>query len=215
MEVYSTEEQQVEAIKSFWKENGTQIVLGAALGLGGFSAWNWYVDNQIAEQEAASAQFEEFIKVSQSENVNSESLETELKTFTATHGESGYGVFVQLLAAKQAVTDGKFDLAAANLTTALTITDSVSLQELISLRLARIQSELTQYDSALQTLASVKSEGYVVRVAELTGDIYLAKGNKDKARMSYQSAADNGGLEGNNLLKMKLDDLALSSKTTS
>ncbi|MBU2917866.1 tetratricopeptide repeat protein [Psychrosphaera sp. F3M07] len=215
MEVYSTEEQQVEAIKSFWKENGTQIVLGAALGLGGFSAWNWYVDNQIAEQEAASAQYEEFIKVSQSENANSESVESELKAFTAAYGESGYGVFVQLLAAKQAVTDGKFELAATNLTTALSLTDSVSLKDLVSLRLARIQSELQQYDAALKTLTSVKSKGYEVRVAELTGDVYLAQGNKDKARMSYQSAADNGGLEGNNLLKMKLDDLALSSKTTS
>ena len=37
MEIYSTEEQQVEAIKSFWKENGSQIIVGAVLGLGGFS----------------------------------------------------------------------------------------------------------------------------------------------------------------------------------
>lgn len=215
MEVYSTEEQQVEAIKSFWKENGSQIVVGVVLGLGGFGAWNWYVDKEAATQEAASVQYEEFVKVSQAETASSESVETELKAFTTTFGESGYSVFVQLLAAKQAVTEGKFDIAANNLTSALTLTDSVSLKELVSLRLARIQIELKQYDAALQTLATINSDGYVARVAELVGDVHLAQGDKDKARMSYQLAADNDGLAGNDLLKMKLDDLALSSKTTS
>lgn len=215
MEVYSTEEQQVEAIKSFWKENGSQIIIGAVLGLGGFSAWNWYVDDQIAQKEAASTQYEEFIEVSQAQSVTSESVEQELKSFSAVYGESGYGVFVQLLAAKQAVTDAKFELAASHLNQALSLTDSVSLQDLVSLRLARIQLELGQFDTALTTLASIEGEGYSARVDELTGDVHLAHGHKDKARMAYQSAADNGGLEGNNLLKMKLDDLALSSKTTS
>ena len=35
MERFETEEQQVEAIKRFWKEHGTAIIVGAALGLGG------------------------------------------------------------------------------------------------------------------------------------------------------------------------------------
>jgi len=215
MEVYSTEEQQVEAIKNFWKENGSQIVVGVVLGLGGFGAWNWYVDKEAATQEAASVQYEEFVKVSQAETASSETVETELKAFTTTYGESGYGVFVQLLAAKQAVAEAKFDVAANNLTSALTLTDSVSLKELVSLRLARIQIQLEQYDVALQTLGTIKSDGYIARVAELVGDVHLAQGDKDKARMSYQLAADNDGLAGNDLLKMKLDDLALSSKTTS
>ena len=33
MEQFATEEQQVEAIKRFWKEHGTAIIVGAALGL--------------------------------------------------------------------------------------------------------------------------------------------------------------------------------------
>ena len=215
MEVYSSEEQQVEAIKSFLKENGIQIVLGAFIGIGGFGAWNWYVDNQAAEKEAASVQYEKFIEVSQAEGVTSESVESELKAFTTTFGESGYGVFVQLLAAKEAVMDSDFVQAENNLKTALALTDLETLKELVSLRLARIQLELKRYDVALQTLSTIKGEGYAARVAELTGDSHLAQGDKDKARMSYQSAADNGGLEGNTLLKMKLDDLALSSKITS
>ena len=35
MNDYATEEQQVEAIKSWWQENGKAVVLGAVIGLGG------------------------------------------------------------------------------------------------------------------------------------------------------------------------------------
>ena len=52
MDSYSTEEQQEEAIKSFFKENGVQILVGAALGLAGFTGWNMYVDGKIEAQEA-------------------------------------------------------------------------------------------------------------------------------------------------------------------
>ena len=58
MEHYETEEQQVEAIKRFWKENGTAIIVGAVLGLGGLWGWRYYNDEQIAAKEQASAAFE-------------------------------------------------------------------------------------------------------------------------------------------------------------
>ena len=35
MELYDTEEQQVEAIKDWWKENGKAVIFGAVIGLGG------------------------------------------------------------------------------------------------------------------------------------------------------------------------------------
>ncbi len=35
MEIYNNEEQQVEAIKRFWKQNGTSILAGIAIGLAG------------------------------------------------------------------------------------------------------------------------------------------------------------------------------------
>ena len=35
MEIYNSDEQQAEAIKEWWKENGKAILIGAALGLVG------------------------------------------------------------------------------------------------------------------------------------------------------------------------------------
>lgn len=215
MEVYSTEEQQVEAIKKFWQENGTQIILGVVLGLGGWGGWNWYADKQVAEKEAASAQYEEFINKASEESANLDSLNQDLAKFTKAHGESGYNIFVQLIAAKQAVTEGKFEQAEKNLADAAKLTDDSSLKSLILVRQARVQLQLAQYDKALATLNSVTNEAFKAKVAELKGDAYLAQGNSDKARTEYQAAADKGGLEGNSLLKMKLDDLAVSTATNS
>lgn len=213
MEVYSTEEQQEEAIKNFLKENGVNIIVGAVLGVGAWSGWNWYTDKQLAEKEAASAQYEKFVEVAQAEGANLESVNAELNEFVAQYGESGYGIFVQLIAAKVAVAEGKFEQAEQSLTAAAAQAESASLKDLVTVRLARVQIEQKNYDAALTSLNTVSNEGYSSRVAELKGDVYLAQGNTDQARIEYQAAADKGGLESNNLLKMKLDDLALSTQS--
>ena len=54
VEIYSTEEQQVDAIKQFWKDYGTSILIGAVVGLGGLYAWNYYSDVKVAQAEEAS-----------------------------------------------------------------------------------------------------------------------------------------------------------------
>ena len=41
MDIYSTEEQQVDAIKQFWKDYGSSIIVGAVVGLGGLYGWNY------------------------------------------------------------------------------------------------------------------------------------------------------------------------------
>ncbi|NVK26060.1 MAG: tetratricopeptide repeat protein [Gammaproteobacteria bacterium] len=212
MEIYSTEEQQEEAIKNFLKENGLNIVVGAVLGVSGWLGWNWYSDKQLAEKEAASAQYEKFAEVAQAADVTLETVNSELNQFVAQYGESGYAIFAQLIAAKQAVIEGKFEQAEKSLTAAAAQAESSSLKDLVTVRLARVQIEQEKFDAALTSLNAVSNEGYSSRVAELKGDVYLAQGNTDKARSEYQAAADKGGLETNTVLKMKLDDLALSAK---
>ena len=58
MEVYQTEEQQVDAIKSYWKENGTAIMTGLAVGFGGFIGFNLYNDNKLEQEMLASDNYQ-------------------------------------------------------------------------------------------------------------------------------------------------------------
>ena len=62
MEQFATEEQQVEAIKRFWKEHGTAIIVGAALGLGGLWGWRAYSEAQIETKEAASVAYQNAVE---------------------------------------------------------------------------------------------------------------------------------------------------------
>ena len=57
METYQTEEQQVEAIKKFWQENGNYIISGLVLGFAGFIGFNYYKDNKLAQEEAVAAEY--------------------------------------------------------------------------------------------------------------------------------------------------------------
>lgn len=58
MEAYETEEQQVEAIKSWWKENGKAVVIGGVVGIGAILGWKYYQSSQITAKETASAAYE-------------------------------------------------------------------------------------------------------------------------------------------------------------
>ena len=70
MEIYSTEEQQAEAIKRFFRENGTALVIGVVLGLGGLYGWKAYNQNQVESAEAASDAYEKLVKADAQNKTN-------------------------------------------------------------------------------------------------------------------------------------------------
>ena len=49
MDVYNSEEQQVEAIKSWWQENGKSIIAGVVIGFVGLFGWRYY-NSYVKEQ---------------------------------------------------------------------------------------------------------------------------------------------------------------------
>ena len=87
MEQFATEEQQVEAIKRFWKEHGTAIIVGAALGLGGLWGWRAYSEAQIETKEAASVAYQNAV-----ETFGTEGSDAKVKAFIEENKDSGYGM---------------------------------------------------------------------------------------------------------------------------
>ena len=64
MEIYQTEEQQVEAIKGYWEENGNMIIAGIALGFAGFIGFNLYKDGKLEDELAISDSYQTLIETS-------------------------------------------------------------------------------------------------------------------------------------------------------
>ncbi|MBQ4797252.1 tetratricopeptide repeat protein, partial [Pectobacterium versatile] len=54
MEVYSTENEQVEAIRRFFIENGKALAIGVVLGIGALVGWRFWQNHQESNAMAAS-----------------------------------------------------------------------------------------------------------------------------------------------------------------
>lgn len=202
MEQFSTEEQQVEAIKRFWKENGAAIVIGAVLGLGGLWGWRYYNDQQIAEKEAASVSYQQAVDAIQT---SAEGF-GQASDFVAQYSDSGYATLAAFQLAKEAVERSDLAEAEKQLTFAAQNSDDPALASMAQLRLARVQLEQEQFDAAMTTLEGVEQEAFAAQISELKGDIYARQAMFDKARAAYSAALEENA--NNPMLKMKMDNLA-------
>ncbi len=202
MDQFTTEEQQVEAIKKFWKENGTAIVLGTVLGFGGLWGWRAYNDNMLASQEQASDSYQSAVK----ELGTKDGAFTDAKKFVEENSDTHYAVMAAFKLAKEAVNRADLAEAEKQLQWIVKSEAKIVLKDIALIRLSRVQLEQENFDSALASLAKVSSTSYDAQVEEVKGDVYQRQGKFDEAEKAYTAAlADNSS---NNLLQMKLDDLA-------
>ncbi|NVK58218.1 MAG: tetratricopeptide repeat protein [Alteromonadaceae bacterium] len=204
MEQFATEDQQVEAIKRFWSEHGTSLIMGAVLGLAGLFGWQYYTDSQISAKETASQSYQAALE-SLINDENSQPIEAVMNS----EDVAGYASIAALLAAKQAVDDGELDVASQHLQQVVSQSADDSLQQVATVRLARVQLAQEKYEQALTTIETVTNEAFSAQVEEIKGDIFSAQGNFDKARMAYSTALEKN--MNNRLLQLKLDNLAVSA----
>ena len=209
MEVYTTEEQQVEVIKSWWKENGTSVLAGTVIGLVGLFGWRYYNELQQTNQEAASQAYNAM--TAQLAKGDDAALE-QAKSFISAHQGDAYAELAALQLAAAAVKAGKLDLAAEQLTQVAASGDD-SIKPIAALRLARVLSDQGKADEALAQLGKINNDAFKAQVAEVRGDILQKQGKAEEARDAYQAAADAGGLQSSAELKLKMDDLALPAVT--
>ena len=209
MEVYTTEEQQVEVIKSWWKENGTSVLAGTVIGLVGLFGWRYYNELQQTNQEAASQAYNAM--TAQLAKGDDAALE-QAKSFISAHQGDAYAELAALQLAAAAVKANKLDLAAEQLTQVAASGDE-SIKPIAALRLARVLKDQGKADEALAQLGKINNDAFKAQVAEVRGDVLLGQGKPEEARDAYQVAADAGGLQSSAELKLKMDDLALPAVT--
>ncbi len=203
MELYDTEEQQVEAIKDWWKENGKAVIVGAVIGLGGLFGWRFYQDSVIAAKEAASDNYTQAIQALSSKGVDASG---DVQSFIDSNKDTEYSVLAAMQLAKVQVEAGNLDEALAQLEWAKTTTKDAALKPVVTFRVARLHAEQGNYDTALSELSNIKEESWAGRVAELRGDISLRKGDTAAAYAAYTEAQQTS--DASQALQMKLDDLA-------
>ena len=211
MDVYQTEEEQIETIKKWWAENGKSIILGVILGLVGLFGWRSWQGHVVKQAAAASAIYQQL--VTDMANGKIDDAEQTANEITGKYAHTEYAVFSKLILAKIAVEAGKLDAAAGHLRWALKHNSQPSMDREIRLRLARILTAEKKYDAAVKAL-DVRDPGeYLASYQELRGDIAAKQGHKEAARDDYEQALNAVRAAGSNtsILETKLDNLGINA----
>lgn len=205
MEVYSSEEQQVEAIKRFWREYGMTIVAGVVIGLGSLYGFRYYQGSQLAQAEQASSGFEQLLQAKENQQA---SWLSDAEQYIAAHERTSYAQFAALMKARDAVMQGEYSQAEQQLNWVIANSQDHVIKTIARLRLARVHLQQEQATQALAALEGQVPASFKAQQQELMGDIQLALGDAEAAKQAYLLARSSDGAEGNQLLKIKLDELA-------
>ncbi len=203
MDVYRTEEEQVEAIKRWWEQNGRTAVMAVILVLAVIFGWKSWQQHERNQAEFASVAYE----LMQSDPSQADERG---RALLGSYPDSGYATLAALSLARTALEAGRVEEAAGHLRWALEKGANPGLQLLARQRLARVQLDMGEAEQALSTLdGAAEIAGFEALFAETRGDILLNMGRKEEARDAYSRA-----LEGYAelpaklaLVEMKLDDL--------
>ena len=198
------EEQEINQLKDWWKENGKTIIVAFILGVGGMFGWRYWQAHQAEQIAQASTQYDALIYSAQQDE---QAKKANIEQFVQANSKTAYAVFALLDEAKKATEKQDFAAAEVNLNQALTQSQDEVLTSIVALRLSSVQFQLGQLDNALTTLNQVKGESFNARKAILTGDIQVAKGDKVAAKNSFEQAQQSGSQLEQQMAKMKLNNL--------
>lgn len=207
MDEYLSDNEQVERLRAWWRENGWFVIGGVALGFLALYGWRQYGDYTDSRSEAAAALYSKVQQATESKNeVEAATLLADLRS---EYGSSVYTPQAGLLVASSLLVAAP-ERAAEELRRVMEgTTNDPELAMIARLRLARVLAYLEKYDDALKLLAVSAPGQFAGRLNEVKGDVEAALGHVDEARAAYLAAmvADGSELLDRNFVQMKLNDL--------
>jgi predicted negative regulator of RcsB-dependent stress response len=201
------EQEQIEALKAWWKDNGN-FVLGAVLVvvvvMGGWRGWQYYQHQQATEAATLYQQVVEQVGSRDPKRVN-DAAAAVMDKFAST----AYASRAALLAA-QVNEQGK-DAARAKtqLQWVIDHASEAALKDVARLRLAAVLLGEKNYADALTLLEAKHPESFDGLYSDLRGDVLSAQGKADEAKSAYKLAYEKFDAQSmyRNLIQMKIDAL--------
>ena len=202
------EQEQLAALKAWWKDNGNLIlglITAIALGFAGYQGWHWYQRSQSLE---ASTLYESLSKAT---------LANDAKGVRDAAGALAESYPRTLYASMGALASARFHFDRRDLKTAKAQLQWVierssfeNLKDIARLRLAALLLDEKAYDDALKQLEAKHGEPFVAQFAAMKGDILVAKAQTEDAKTAYRLAlekADKGNEAFRAGVQLRLDAL--------
>lgn len=212
-----TEEEQIEALKRWWDENGKQVVLAIVLTVGGYFGWQAWTDHVDDQTAAASLVYQEMLD-NMDGAVPGDTLGADkqaeisllAETLKQDYSNTQYAFYAALIKAKLAVESTNLAAAAVELQWAMDNADETVNENIARLRLARVEAAAGNLDTALQLVQGVDAGELKSAFDEAKGDFYQQQGNAGAAYSAYEAAMmsiDAGNSSASQLLQLKISQV--------
>src|SRR5262252_10795398 len=189
MSTYDLEEQeQLAALKAWWKEHGGGVALAAILVAGAVAAWNgwgWYQRSQAAQ---AAALYDTLQKAARSNDLKT--VRDLSGSILENYPRSAYAPLAALVSAKALFQAGDLKTARAQLQWTVEHARSDEVRSIATLRLASVLLDDKDSDAALKALEVKPHPGFEALFAAQRGDALSAQRKRDDARAAYKAALE-------------------------
>ena len=207
MDVYKTEEEQVQAIRQWWKDNSVSLIAGIVIGVVVLSGYKYWTVSKQNQAQQASVIYSEILSSSNDKTKNTEVLKTD-------YSATPYAALATLLLAKDNVNANELEKAVSQLKWVVDNNNDEGIQHVAQQRLARVYLSQNNIESAEALIKGIKGNGFAAGYSEIRGDINFAKKQPVQAKENYRLALSSlvQGDQRYDIIKMKLDDLTQASK---
>ncbi len=217
MESYRTEEEQVEALRRWWQENGRSTIVAIIVALGIGFGWQGFKQYNEERSEGASDLYQRMLQAFSTPALPGAQQEVAVQLAQQLKSEyegSSYAQFAALQLASTAVGENDLSGAETELRWVLGKADAGSdIARIAQLRLARVLAAQGQQEQALGMLAEVDAGPYGASYALARGDILLSLGREDEALEAYLAARAQATTDGEvNLASLQQKLQALSPR---
>ncbi|HUW25002.1 MAG TPA: tetratricopeptide repeat protein [Gallionella sp.] len=199
------EQEQIDALKAWWKENGNQL-LGALLvvmvAIGGWRGWQYYQHQQSNEAATLYAEFTRQLDSGDVKRVNDFA-----GIVMGQNAGSGYAPRAALLAAQVNEQVGEQARAKTQLHWVIDHAEEAGLKDVARLRLVAVLLDEKKYDDTQQLLEAKHPISFDGLYADLKGDVLSAQGKNTEAKSAYKLAYEktDAGSAYRDLIEMKMD----------
>ena len=201
------EQEQVDALKAWWKENGKWVVGALVIGLLGFAGMQFWKSHQAGQAAEAAKLYAEVAK--QVASNDAKRIGDAADALVSRYGSSAYAPRAQLLAAQASLQARDVAHAKVQLQWVVEHASETGLQDTARLKLASVLLDEKKYDEALKQLDAAHPDSFTGLYADLKGDVLSAQGKVAEARAAYQQALDKTDAKSGyrNLIQLKMDGL--------
>ncbi len=219
MDVYRTEEEQIEAIKKYMADYGSKIVLAIVACIALFFGYQTWEKKQQASLDTVSMYYNELTEsFGAGVNITDEDrarFDAAFAKLLSEYPKTIYASYASLHKAKLDVENAEFDKAVQSLQWVIDAAVNSELVALANLRLARVEFARGNVDQGLSLLQ--KDAGpFAAEYEEAKGDMLLDKGQVNEALVAYkksQALQKEAGAYPNRILEMKVESLEASDKS--